>query len=107
MHVDVDLARIERHEQGHQRMAVARQIIGVSGAHRADQKLVAHRAAVDEQILPERVRPRQRRQRGETFDRDAVALGGDLDRVGAEFGAEHVAEPREPPGRARQRRGIT
>ena len=36
MHVDVDLARIERHEQRDDRMAVARQIVGIGAAHRAD-----------------------------------------------------------------------
>ena len=55
MHVDVDLARRQRHEQRDQRMAVARQVVGVGAAHHADQELVAHRPAVDEQILPERV----------------------------------------------------
>ena len=105
MHVDVDLARIERDEQRQQRMPVARQIIGISAAHRADQKLVAHRPAVDEQILAERIGARQRRQRGKAVDDDALAFGRDLDRVGAEIGAEHVAEPRQPPGRAGQRRG--
>ena len=59
----------KRDEQREQRMAVARQIIGVSRAHRADEKLVAHRPAVDEQILAERIGPRQRRQRGIAVDR--------------------------------------
>ena len=106
MHVDVDLARIERHEQRQQRMAVARQIIGIGAAHRADQKLVAHRPAIDEQILAERIGARERRQRGEAFDRDALALRRDLDRVGAEVGAENVAEARQAPGGAGERRGI-
>ena len=44
MHIDVDLARGKRDEQSQKRMAVARQIIGVGAAHRADQELVAHRA---------------------------------------------------------------
>jgi hypothetical protein len=61
VHVDVDFARLKRDEQRQQRMAVARQIIGVGAAHRADHNLVAHRAPVDEQILPERVGARQRR----------------------------------------------
>ncbi len=78
MHVDVDLARIERDEQRQQRMAVARQIIGIGAAHRADQQLVAHRPAVDEQILPERVGARQRRQPGEAVNAHALALGIDL-----------------------------
>ena len=79
MHIGVDLARIERHEQRHHRMAVARQIVGIGRAHRAENQLVAHRAAIDEQILPERVGPRQRRRGGKAFDHDAVALGAHLD----------------------------
>ena len=104
MHVDVDLARIERDEQRHDRMAVARQIVRIGAAHHADQELVAHRPAVDEQILPERIGARERRQRREALDRDAVALAAHLDRVGAELGAEDVGEPRQPSGRAGQRR---
>ena len=69
------------------------------------QQLVAHRPAVDEQILAERIGARERRQRGKAFDRDAFAFGRDLDGIGAKIGAEHVAEPGEPPGRAGQRRG--
>ena len=95
MHVDVDLARLERDEQRQQRMAVARQIIGIGAAHRADQQLVAHRPAVDEQILPERVGARQRRQAGEAVHAHALALGVDGDGIGAEVGAQHVAEPRQ------------
>ena len=76
-------------------MAVARQVIGVSRAHRAEQQLVAHRAAVDEQILPERIGARQRRQAGEAGDAHALALGFDGKRIGAEILAQHVAEPRQ------------
>ena len=92
MHVDVDLARVERDEQRQQRMAVARQIVGVGRAHRAEQKFVAHRPAVDEQILRQRIGARQRRQTGEAFEAYALALGLDGNGVGAEVGAEHVAE---------------
>ena len=105
MHVDIDLACVERNEQREQRVPVARQIIGIGAAHRAEQKLVAHRAAVDEEILAERIGARQRRQRGKTLDRHALALGRDFDGVAAEIGAEHVAKARQAPGRARQRRG--
>ena len=104
MHVDVDLARRKRDEQRQHRMTVARQIVGIGRAHRAEQKLVAHRPAVDEQILAERVRPRQRRQRRVAVDDDALALRRDLDRIGAKLRPEHVAEPRQPTGPARQRR---
>ena len=43
------------HEQRQHRMPVARQIIGIGRAHRAQQEFVAHRPAVDEQILAERI----------------------------------------------------
>ena len=79
VHVGVDLLRIERHEQRHYRMAVARQVIGIGGAHRAQDQFIAHRPAVDEQILPERIGPRQRRRGGETFDHDAFTLAAHLD----------------------------
>ena len=81
-------------------MAVARQIIGIGGAHHADQELVAHRPAVDEQILPERVGAGERRQRRIALDRKPVASAAHLHRVGAELGAENVGEARELPGRA-------
>ena len=105
MNIDIHLARIERHEQRHERVAVARQIVGVSGAHGSDEKLVAHRPAVDEQILAKRVGARERRQGGKAFDDDTVTLGADLDGIGAKVGAEHIAEPRQAAGRAGQRRG--
>ena len=96
----------ERHEQRHHRMAVARQIVGIGAAHDADQQLVAHRAAVDEEILPERVgaavasaarhspRPRRRRARPRT----STAL--------ARKSAPSTSASRASrPGRAGQRRG--
>ena len=71
MHVHVDLARRDRDEQRDDRIAVARQIVRVGAAHRAEQQLVAHRAAVDEEVLRERVAlacrsaaPRSPRRRG-------------------------------------------
>ena len=105
MHVDVDLARIERDEQRHDRMPVARQVVGIGAAHHADQELVAHRPAVDEQILPERIGAGVGRQRREALDRHAVALAAHLDGVGAEFGAENVGQARKLSGRAGQRGG--
>ena len=103
MHIDVELAWVERDEQRDQRMTIARQIVGISGAHSAEQKLVAHRAAVDEKILAERIGARERRQCRKALHVHAFALGGDLDCVGAEVGAKHVAEPGEAAGGARQR----
>ena len=98
MHIGVDLLRIERDEQRHHRMAVARQIVGIGRAHRAEDQLVAHRAAVDEQILPERVGAGQRRRGGKAFDHDAVALGAHFDGAGAKIRAQDIAEPRQPAG---------
>ena len=98
MHVGVDLGAIERHEQRHHRMAVARQIIGIGRAHRAENELVAHRAAVDEQILPERVGARQRGRGGKALDHDALALGAHFDGAAAKISAQDIAEPRQPAG---------
>ena len=66
--VDVDLTRIKRDEQRQDRLAVARQIVRVGAAHRAKEELVAHRTAVDEEVLPERVGARERRQRRVALD---------------------------------------
>ena len=86
VHIDVDFVRGKRDEQRHDRVPVARQIVRIGAAHHADEQPVAHRAAVDEEILAERVGARQRRQRGKAFDHDAVPLVAHLDRVGAEIG---------------------
>ncbi len=102
MHVDVDLARIERDEQRDDRMAVARQVVGVGGAHHADQQLVAHRAAIDEEILAKRIGAGQRRQRGKARDAQAFAPAHHLDGVGLELRTQNVGEPRQTSGRAGQ-----
>ena len=105
MHIGIDALRIERHEQRHHRMAVARQIIGIGRAHRAENKLVAHRPAVDEQILAKRVRPRQRRRGSKALDHDAFALGAHLNGAAAKIRPQNIAKPCQPAARARQRRG--
>ena len=106
MHVHVDLARRQRHEQRHDRMAVARQVIGIGAADGADQQLVAHRAAVDEQILPERIGAAVRRQPGIAFDHGAVALGAHFDGIGAEVApstsASRASRPAAPGSAAGQ-----
>ena len=51
MDVDVDFLGRELEEQRQHRVAVAREHLGISAAHRADQQPVLHRAAVDEQVL--------------------------------------------------------
>ena len=47
MHVDVDLRSRQRYEQCEQRMSIAWQIIGVGGAHRAQQQFVTNRPAIN------------------------------------------------------------
>ena len=51
MHVHIDIRRRQIEKQRHDRMAVARQQILIGAAHRADDQLVLHRAAIDEQVL--------------------------------------------------------
>ena len=51
MDVDVDLFGRPVEKQRDDRMAVARQHILIGAAHRADQQLVAHRPAIDDEIL--------------------------------------------------------
>ena len=103
VHVDVDFGRRKLDKQRHERMAIARQIIGIGRTHGTDEQLVAYRPSVDEQILAERIGARKRRQRCIAFDPDALAFGGYLDRVGAKIRAENVAEAREAAGRTGQR----
>ncbi len=105
MHVDVDLARIERDEQRDDGMAVARQIIGISRAHDADEELVAHRSAVDEEVLAERIGASKRGQRGKAFHRNRAACAEHLDRIGAKLRAQNIGEPGQAATCARERRG--
>ena len=92
VHVDVDLLRRQRHEQRQQRMATTRDEIAVGGAHGADQQLVLHRPAVDEQELLRRVGPVQRRQAGKSQYRYVLALARDRHGVVHEFAAHDAAE---------------
>ena len=75
MHIDVDESRIAFDEQGQRRMAVARQEIGIGAAHRADQQLVAHRPAVDEQKLHLRIGAVVGGNAGKAEDAHAFARG--------------------------------
>ena len=79
MDVDVDQLGRRLEEQRHHGMAVARQEILVGAAHRAGQQLVAHRPAVDEEILVLAGRPVERRQAGEAGEPEALAVGVDRD----------------------------
>ena len=93
----VDGARIERHEQGEQGIARLGQQVAVGRAHRADQQLVLHGPAVDEQELLAGVGPVQRRQPGETGHRDPFPLGLDGQRIVQELAAHDAPEPRQMP----------
>src|SRR3977135_4027672 len=81
-------------------MTVARQIVGIGGAHRAQNQLVAHRAAVDEQILPERIGAGQRRRGGKALDHDTLAFCPPFDRARASCTLPPRAVLTPPPGPA-------
>ncbi len=72
--VDVHQGRIEIKVEGGGRVAVAGQEVGVGGPQRALQQAVAHRPAVDEQVLVRRVAPVVGGQAGEAGQPHALAL---------------------------------
>ena len=97
--VDVDHVGREIDEERRHGMAAAVQQVGVGRAHGAVQQAVAHRPAVDEEILVLRagaVEGGQRRVAGEAH---ALALGVDGERVLGEVAAHDQREAREAPGR--------
>ena len=65
-------------EQRHHRVAIARQKILIRATHRAGEQLVAHRPAVDEEILVARRGAVERRQAGKAGQTKAFARGVDL-----------------------------
>jgi hypothetical protein len=69
MYVHIYFARIDGEEQGHDWMAIARQIVRVSRAHGANQQLVAHGTVIHKKILAERIGAREGGQRRIAFDR--------------------------------------
>ena len=91
MDVDVDEGRIAFQEQRQRRMAVAREEIRIGAAHRADQQLVAHRPAVDEQELHRAVGAVVGRQAREAREPHALALDVDRRGVVAEIAAHDAA----------------
>ncbi len=99
--MDIDVDQLGRHleEQRHHGMAVARQEILIGAAHGALQQPVAHRAAVDEEILILRGAARIGRQGGEAGQRQALALRLDGQGIVAEFAAHDGGEPLQPAGR--------
>ena len=100
MHIDIDSARIAGQIQHQRRVPVAGQIIHISAAHRAMQQLVAHRTAIDEQILRLRIGAVQRRQAGIAGQRKALARRIDHQRVFGKIRAEHLLQPGQQALRA-------
>ena len=96
-------------EQRDRRVAVARQHVGIGGAHRAEQQPVAHRPAVDEDVLRHRRAAREGGQSGMAGEPQPLALGLDGDGVGGEVAPEHAGrrgQAGRPAGRpARPRSG--
>lgn len=74
MNIDVDCARIERHEQCEQGKPAFRDEIAKGSSHCADEKAVLHRTAIDEQILLGLVTTVQCGQTGETLQANAIPL---------------------------------
>ncbi len=105
MHVHIDFARIEFDEQRSHRMTAGMQKVGVAAAQRAEQHLVAHRAAVHEEILGERVAARESRQADQAFEPHAFAFRLHRHHVGARLAAHDIRQPRSEPFAAHVARG--
>ncbi|MCY1241167.1 hypothetical protein D9M72_540570 [compost metagenome] len=95
MHVDVDERRVERDRQHRDRIAAARDRFGIGGPDRRQQQLVLHRAAIDEDILLQRVAAIVGRHAGKAGEPDIFACRIDFDRVVAEILAEHLGHARQ------------
>src|SRR5690349_2819618 len=95
MDVDVDLARIEGDEQGDDRMAITLEEIGVGGANRAEEELVAYRPAVDEEELSEAVGAAIGRQPGETPKGDPFSGRVDRKSIRPKIGADDGGDASE------------
>ena len=106
MDVDVDLPGIELDEQDGDRMPVAGQHVCIGPAQRRHQQLVAHRPAVDEEELRQRVGLVEGRQAGEPVQPHALALRVHRPGVLDEIGAHHLGDARlQRPLAARGRVG--
>ena len=93
--MDVHVHRLGRagDEERRGRVAVAGEHVGIGGAQRPEQQLVADRAVVDEEVLGDRRAAREGRERREAAEPDAVALGVDREGVGHEIRTEERAQP--------------
>ena len=94
MHVDVDALRIEIEEQHERRMAAMEQHVGVSLAHGMGDDAIAHKPAVDVEVLLIGLAARRRRQAdpaGQPQTRGSVL---DAQALLREFFAENFADAR-------------
>ena len=96
--------RIAFEEQGRHGVPIGRQDVEIGRAQGARQRLVAHRPAVDEDILHERVRPGEGRKPDPPGKAHALARGVEVERVRREFGPERLPEPLRQPRLARRPR---
>jgi len=104
--IGIDLARIKANEQRDHRVAVARQIVGISGTYRAqDQACRAPGGPLTNRYCPSALARVSEGRGGKALDRDAVALGAHVDGAAAKIRAQDIAEPRQPAGRTGKRRG--
>ncbi len=107
MDVDVDLRRRAGEVERRGRVPVARQHVGVGRAQRAEQQPVAHRPAVDREVLRHRRAARvggQRREAGQPEARRASASTGSA--FSTNSGAEHRAQPAAQPVEQIARLGV-
>ncbi len=93
MDVDVDGARVAGDVEDEHRVAVGGHDIGIGAAHRGEQQLVAHRAAIDGQMHARRGAAVEGRQPGEAGDVDAFAGRIEPQRILGEVAPERAAEP--------------
>ncbi len=78
-------------------MPVCAKKIHIGGADGPGDLAVAHRTAIDEDILRQRIGAMPGRQAGEAPEMDALAFGLDLQGVVAEFTTENLGQPRQRP----------
>ena len=88
MHVHIHLFRRQFEEQHEGRMALVVQDVLIGLAHGVREHLVAHEAAIDEEILFVACRARIGGQGGDTVQLQAADLAFYVDGVLGEFGAE-------------------
>ena len=95
MHVHIDFLRRNIDEQRDHGIATSRHEIAIGGPHSSCNQAVANRAAVDDEIDAEPIRPVKRRQARVALDTDIAAGRGDRQCVLHEVGPENTPETRQ------------